>query len=147
MPSKNSQIRFFNEEVRLKLVDKTGLRAWVSDTAAAEGLKIKELNFVFCSDAYLLEMNRSYLNHDTYTDIITFDTSEKPGTVMGDVFISIDRVRENAAAFGVSESDELHRVMIHGVLHLLGYGDKSKSEKAKMTEKENKYLALRSFLA
>ncbi len=147
MPAKNSGIRFFNEEITLKLAQKVELREWLMATAAAEGSKIKELSFVFCSDAYLLEMNQSYLNHDTYTDIITFDTGEKPGIIMGDIFISIERVRENAKAFGVNERDELHRVMIHGLLHLLGYGDKSKAEKEKMTERENHYLSVRSFLA
>lgn len=147
MSAKNSGIRFFNEEITLKLAQKVELREWLMATAAAEGSKIKELSFVFCSDAYLLEMNQSYLNHDTYTDIITFDTGEKPGLIMGDIFISIERVRENAKAFGVNERDELHRVMIHGLLHLLGYGDKSKAEKEKMTERENHYLSVRSFLA
>jgi len=140
-------IRFFTEDCSVVLKNKAQLRDWFIDTAKAESNCIKELNYVFCSDAYLLEMNQSYLNHDTYTDIITFDNSETDKNVLGDVFISIDRIRENATSFGVSESEELHRVMIHGLLHLLGYSDKSKTEKAKMTEKENHYLALRYFVA
>ncbi|MFM6954583.1 MAG: rRNA maturation RNase YbeY [Sphingobacteriaceae bacterium] len=140
-------IRFFSEDITLRLKNKAQLRDWFIATAQAEGARIKELNYIFCSDAYLLEINQSYLNHDTYTDIITFDNSEIEGRVVGDIFISIDRVRENAQSFAVSENDELHRVMIHGLLHLLGYADKSKTEKAKMTEKENYYLALRLFVA
>jgi rRNA maturation RNase YbeY len=140
-------IRFFTEDCSVVLKNKAQLRDWFINTTRAEGNRIKELNYVFCSDAYLLEMNQSYLNHDTYTDIITFDNSETDENVLGDIFISIDRIKENAKNFGVTETDELHRVMIHGLLHLLGYGDKSKTEKAKMTEKENHYLALRSFVA
>ena len=138
-------IRFFTEDCSVVLKNKAQLRDWFINTARAEGNRIKELNYVFCSNAYLLEMNQSYLNHHTYTDIITFDNSETDENVLGDIFISIDRIKENAKNFGVSETDELHRVMIHGLLHLLGYGDKSKTEKAKMTEKENHYLALRTF--
>ena len=140
-------IRFFTEDSSVALKNKAKLRDWFINTAKAEGNSIKELNYIFCSDAYLLEMNQSYLNHDTYTDIITFDNSETDRKVLGDIFISIDRIKENAKNFGVTESEELHRVMIHGLLHLLGYSDKSKTEKAKMTEKENYYLWLRPFVA
>jgi rRNA maturation RNase YbeY len=141
------QIRFFTEDIKLLLKNKAQLRDWFIATAKKEGANIKGLNYVFCSDAYLLEMNQSYLNHDTYTDIITFDNSETNDVLQGDVFISVERVRENAQTFGINEQDELQRVMIHGLLHLLGYGDKSKAEKEKMTEKENHYLALRLFAA
>lgn len=147
MANKIRGIRFFKEDCSVVLKNKAQLRDWFINTSRAEGNRIKELNYIFCSDAYLLEMNQSYLNHDTYTDIITFDNSETDENVLGDIFISIDRIKENAKNFGVTETDELHRVMIHGLLHLLGYGDKSKTEKAKMTEKENHYLALRSFVA
>lgn len=140
-------IRFFKEDCSVVLKNKAQLRDWFINTAKAESNCIKELNYVFCSDAYLLEMNQSYLNHDSYTDIITFDNSETNENVLGDIFISIDRIKENAKKFGVTETDELQRVMIHGLLHLLGYGDKSKTEKAKMTEKENYYLAQRPFTA
>ena len=139
-------IRFFTEDITLVLKNKAQLRDWFIATATTEGFRIKELSYIFCSDAYLLEMNQSYLNHDTYTDIITFDNSETNGRVLGDIFISIDRTKENANNFDVTESEELHRVMIHGLLHLLGYGDKSKAEKTTMTEKENHYLALRPFV-
>ena len=146
MANTTQGIRFFTEDSNVALKNKAKLRDWFINTAKAEGNTIKELNYIFCSDAYLLEMNQSYLNHDTYTDIITFDNSETNGKVLGDIFISIDRIRENAKNFGVTESEELHRVMIHGLLHLLGYGDKSKAEKTTMTEKENHYLALRPFV-
>lgn len=99
----------------------------------------------FCSDAYLLPMNQQYLDHDTYTDIITFDNSEVEGDIVGDIFISVERVRENAAKFNITETDELHRVIIHGALHLLGYTDKSVVTKKKMTQKEDECLAKRTF--
>ncbi|MGM1429326.1 rRNA maturation RNase YbeY [Sphingobacterium lactis] len=137
-------IQFFSEDIEFTLKNKQKVREWIGNSIKAEGFKrIGELNFVFCSDAYLLEINKQYLNHDTYTDIVTFDSSESADTIAGDIFISVDRTRENAAKFGVSETDELHRVIIHGVMHLCGYYDKKKEDKALMTEKENTYLAKR----
>ena len=101
------------------------------------------INFIFCDDAYLLEMNQEYLKHDTFTDIITFDYGSSEA-VSGDIFISVDRIRENAAKLQQNALDELHRVMIHGILHLIGYKDKSPADKAQMTSKEDKYLSLRA---
>jgi len=98
-----------------------------------------DLSFIFCSDDYLLDINKKYLNHDFYTDVITFDYSEN-NILSGDVFISIDRVKENAGTFNVPFEEELQRVMIHGVLHLAGYKDKTDKEKKQMTDKENFYL-------
>ncbi|NHA06107.1 rRNA maturation RNase YbeY [Mucilaginibacter sp. HC2] len=138
-------IQFFEEDISYKLKNKTLVRQWIKDTIAAEGFKLKELTYVFCSDAYLLPMNQQYLDHDTYTDIITFDNSEVEGDIVGDIFISVERVRENAAKFNITETDELHRVIIHGALHLLGYTDKSVVTKKKMTQKEDEYLAKRTF--
>lgn len=139
-------ISFFNEDVDYKIKDKQKLRQWIASTVANEGGgRVGELNFILCSDAYLLEINEKYLHHDTYTDIVTFDSSEKDGVIAGDIFISIDRTAENASKFNVSERDELHRVIIHGVLHLCGYLDKKKEDKALMTEKENEYLSQRTF--
>jgi len=135
---------FFTEGTDYRLKQKTALRKWIEETAKAEGFKTGEISIVLCSDAYLLSINQQYLNHDTYTDIVTFDNSEEEEVVAGDIFISIDRVQENAAKFGVSERDELHRVIIHGILHLCGYGDKKKAEKAVMATKEDYYLARRS---
>ncbi len=139
-------ILFFNEDIDFTPKGKIKLRKWVEETIKAEGFKrIGELNFIFCSDAYLLEINKEYLDHDTYTDIVTFDSSEEEDLIAGDIFISVERIRENAEKFQVSEADELHRVIIHGVLHLCGYLDKKPEEKTLMTEKENFYLGTRAF--
>ena len=138
-------IVFFEEDINYKLKHKVLIRQWLSDAIAAEGFKLSALSYIFCSDPYLLSMNRQFLDHDTFTDIISFDNSELDSVLSGDIFISLDRIRENAIKYNVTDSDELHRVMIHGALHLLGYGDKSIAEKQQMTEKENFYLAKRNF--
>lgn len=138
-------ISFFEEDIAYKLKNKTAVRKWVKDTIDAEGYKLRELNYIFCSDDYLLQINQQYLNHDTYTDIVTFDNSEEDGVIVSDIFISIDRIRENAEKFNVTEAHELHRVIIHGALHLLGYKDKSAADKQKMTSKEDFYLDKRAF--
>jgi probable rRNA maturation factor len=138
-------INFFEEDITYKLKHKTALRQWITETIQAEGFKLKELTYIFCSDSYLLQINQKYLNHDTYTDIITFDNSEIEKLIIGDIFISIERVRENALKFNISETDELHRVIIHGALHLLGYTDKTSVTKQKMTQKEDFYLIRRRF--
>ena len=136
-------IQFFEEDISFKLKNKTGVRQWVTDTLAAEDFKLKELNYIFCSDAYLLQINQQYLDHDTYTDIVTFDNSEVDGVIVGDIFISVERIRENAQKFEQTEIDELHRVIIHGALHLAGYTDKTADDKKKMTQKEDFYLSKR----
>ena len=138
-------IRFFEEDITYKLKHKTALKNWIKEAIISEGYFLKELNYIFCSDQYLLQVNRQYLDHDTYTDIITFDNSEVEKLIVGDIFISIDRIRENAAKFNVTETDELHRVIIHGALHLLGYKDKTPVTKQKMTQKEDFYLNKRGF--
>lgn len=138
-------INFFAEDISFNIKQKGFVRTWIRDTIIAEKHRLRLLNFIFCSDAYLLNINQQYLNHDTYTDIITFDNSEKEQDIAGDIFISLDRIRENAKELDVNETDELHRVMIHGTLHLLGYPDKGKSAKALMTEKEDLYLSKRAF--
>jgi len=137
MPAK---IHFFEEEIDFKLKNKKIIRSWIENTIVAEHDILKEINFIFCSDAYLLKINQDYLQHDTYTDIVTFDNSEKKDEIVSDIFISIERVSENALIYGISTIQELHRVMIHGTLHLLGYKDKSSKEKKIMREKENYYL-------
>jgi rRNA maturation RNase YbeY len=136
-------INFFNEDVTYTLKNKMAIRAWINSAITAEGYLLEELNFIFCSDEYLWRMNQEFLDHDTYTDVITFDNSERLKTINGDIFISIDRVRENAAEIKVPATTELCRVMIHGTLHLLGYKDKTKSAKSQMTAKEDHYLSLR----
>ncbi|QEM13160.1 rRNA maturation RNase YbeY [Mucilaginibacter rubeus] len=138
-------INFFEEDTTFKPKQKAQLRQWIKDTVIAEGFKLKELNYIFCSDAYLLQINQQYLDHDTFTDIVTFDNSEVEGDIVGDIFISIDRIRENGSKFKTGETNELHRVIIHGALHLLGYTDKSVVTKEKMTQKEDEYLAKRNF--
>ncbi|MGB7526510.1 rRNA maturation RNase YbeY [Sphingobacterium cellulitidis] len=139
-------IQFFSEDIDFTLKEKQKVRQWIGSTIKAEGFKrVGELNFVLCSDAYLLEINRQYLDHDTFTDIVTFDSSEDEGVIAGDIFISVERTMENAKKFNVSERDELHRVIIHGILHLCGYYDKKKEDKILMTEKEDYYLAKREF--
>ncbi|MDF2432917.1 MAG: putative rRNA maturation factor [Mucilaginibacter sp.] len=142
MPS----IQFFEEDITYKLKNKTAVRQWITETIQAEGFKLKELTYIFCSDNYLLQINQQYLNHDTYTDIITFDNSELEKVIVGDIFISIDRIRENSLQFNITEANELHRVIIHGALHLLGYKDKTPADKKKMTFKEDFYLNRRSFI-
>jgi probable rRNA maturation factor len=139
-------IQFFEEDIAYKIKDKIKVRQWITDTIIAEGFKLSELNYIFCSDEYLLQINQQYLDHDTYTDIVTFDNSEQQGLIVGDIFISIPRIKENSEKFKVAEVDELHRDIIHGALHLLGYKDKSAIDKKKMTEKEDYYLAKRQFI-
>jgi probable rRNA maturation factor len=138
-------ITFHEEDISYKLKNKTAVRKWITDTIIAEGYKLSELTYIFCTDEYLLQINQQYLDHDTYTDIITFDNSEEEEVIVGDIFISIERIRENAGKFSVTEAQELHRVLIHGALHLLGYKDKSPADKKKMTQKEDFYLDKRGF--
>ena len=132
-------IHFCTEDITFSLKEKLKHKAWLNEVAKQEGKKILELSYVFCSDDYLLQINQEYLNHDTLTDIVTFDNSEDPKKIEGDIFISIDRVKENGEKLGTSET-ELERVMVHGLLHLLGYKDKKKEDKALMTEKEDFYI-------
>ena len=140
-------ILFQTEEINFKLKNKALLKLWISDTIVRKKCKTGDITFVFCSDDFLLNINKKYLNHTTYTDIITFDYSKetgdplphskKPTRISGDIFISIDRVKENAATFSKTCENELHRVIIHGTLHLLGYTDKTKTAKEQMTRQEN----------
>ncbi len=132
-------ISFNSEDIQFNLKNKTKLKSWVVKTIEGKKKKAGDISFVFCSDAFLLEMNKEYLNHDTYTDIITFDYSKDDAKlpISGDIFISIDRVQENADKFSKTFEDELHRVIIHGVLHLFGYKDKTKVAKAEMTKQED----------
>lgn len=124
--------------------NKRDISKWLSYVVDNEGFTLGEVAIVCCSDDYLLEVNRNYLNHDYFTDIITFDYTDNQ-VVSGDLMISIDRIRDHAKKYEVSDEDELHRVMVHGVLHLCGYKDKRKSDKELMTSKENHYLKKRTF--
>lgn len=139
------KIHFFTEDTEFKLNHKIKLKKWIIDSVEAENSFVGELNFIFCSDEYLLKINQEYLNHDTYTDIITFDSSEEESEISGDIFISVERVSENAAQLKIGLETELHRVIIHGVLHLIGFLDKSPKDKALMTSKEDQYLNSRNF--
>ncbi len=137
-------ITFQSEEIKFTLKEKTRHKNWLIKVAKKDLYSISELNYIFCSDEYLHQVNLDYLNHDTYTDIITFDNSEdkKTKTIEGDIFISIDRVKENASKFSASFDDELHRVMAHGLLHLMGYKDKSSKDSAVMRKKEEESILL-----
>ncbi|MGB0884661.1 MAG: rRNA maturation RNase YbeY [Flavobacteriales bacterium] len=118
---------------------------WLSEVAKAEGFELNELNYIFCSDDYLLEVNQTHLDHDYYTDIITFDYSDKEG-LQSDLFISVDRVEDNAKTYKVDFLNELARVMVHGLLHLCAYKDKSEAEAKEMRSKEDFYLKKINFL-
>ncbi|WP_316830366.1 rRNA maturation RNase YbeY [Pedobacter aquatilis] len=137
-------ISFFTESVTYNLPQKLKVKKWIKASIEKEGFTLGELNFIFCSDEYLLAINQQYLNHDTYTDIITFDNSDIEKQIVSDIFISIERVKENAKTYKTNDFDEVCRIMIHGTLHLLGYKDKGKAAKTLMTQKEDEYLGYRS---
>lgn len=132
-------IEFFSEDTSFTLKNKKKHRGWFHTILANFSKKAGNINFIFCSDDYLLEINRSYLDHDYYTDIITFPYTSEP--VSSDIYISIDRVRENAEEFGVDHMEELRRVMAHGILHLCGLGDKTDEEISKMRSEEDQALS------
>lgn len=131
----------FNYETDYQLDSENTYSNWISKIVGTEDGEVVQLDYIFCDDAYLLEINNKYLEHDTYTDIITFDYTDGKN-ISGDVFISIDRVKENAKTFSVSFDTELRRVMAHGILHLLGYGDKSEDEAVIMRAKEDEKMEL-----
>lgn len=131
----------FNYETAFSLEDEQKISNWISGVIEKEGFKEDEINYIFCDDNYLYKLNVEFLNHDTLTDIISFDYSVGK-KIHGDIFISIDRVKDNAIDFSVPFLDELHRVIVHGVLHYCGYKDKKESEQKVMRQKENDYLKL-----
>lgn len=132
----------FSSENSFAIENSTSKKLWIAEVSKREGFDIGELNYVFCSDDFLLQINQQYLNHDTYTDIISFDYSEGD-MLSGEIYISTERVLENAQERGIAFGEELDRVIIHGVLHLCGYPDKSEGEKATMRLKEDSCLAIR----
>ena len=136
-------IHYCNEDVSTPKMQKRKITGWIKETVISEGKTLGDISFIFCSDNYLLEVNKQYLNHDYFTDIITFDYVEND-IISGDIFISCDRVKENASEFKKTFENELSRIIIHGVLHLLGYKDKIKKDKLLMTQKEDFYLTLLS---
>jgi probable rRNA maturation factor len=129
----------FNYETAFSLDNEAQLFEWIVGVISSEGCKLEEVNYIFCDDAYLLKLNVEFLNHDTLTDIISFDYSVGK-IIQGDIFISVERVAENAHDFNVSLHEELQRVMVHGVLHYCGYKDKSESDSKLMRQKEEHYL-------
>ena len=134
-------IRFSTQSVDFEPLDTRKVKKWISEVIIRHGKTVGNINYLFCDDDYLLEVNQQYLNHDTYTDIITFDYVAG-NLISGDIMISVDRVGENASMYGVAFEQELRRVIIHGVLHLLGQGDKSEIEAAEMRRLEESSLAL-----
>lgn len=134
-------IRFSSQDIDFELPQAEKVKKWVSQVVQLKGKRVGNISYLFCDDEHLLGVNRQYLNHDTYTDIITFDYVVA-NLISGDIMISVDRVGENAEKFGVPFEQELHRVIIHGVLHLLGQGDKSESEAAEMRRQEDVALSL-----
>ncbi len=133
-------INFTAHEVKVHLKERTRLKVFLKDLFKKEGQGLNSLHYVFCSDEYLLNLNQEFLQHDTYTDIVTFELSDDPEVTEGEIYISIDRVKENARQFQVTEEYELHRVIFHGALHLCGYKDKSKKEELLMRKKEEENL-------
>ena len=136
-------IYFFTEDIAFTLEKEGKTKIWIAQILQAEGYTAKNINYIFCSDNHLLTMNQQYLNHNTLTDIITFDNTEEADMLEADIFISIDRVRENASGLNKNFNDELDRVVIHGLLHLLGLNDKTEAGKKEMREKEDACLSLR----
>jgi rRNA maturation RNase YbeY len=132
-------ISFHVEQVDFNLVDRRILKLWVKQVAEAEGKSVGDIAYIFCSDEYLLSLNKSYLEHDYYTDVITFDYTSGD-FIAGDIFISVDRVRANAVEYEVSFRSELYRVMIHGILHLCSYQDLAEADGKIMRDKEDFYL-------
>lgn len=143
MTKKNTPpINFFSEDIRFEIKSKRKIREWIIQVIDNEEYRIDNINYIFCGDQYLHAINKTYLSHDTLTDIVTFDMSEKKGWINGDVFISIERVKENSQGLGIPFRHELSRVMVHGLLHLCGYRDKTREQRQEMTEKEDFYLSL-----
>lgn len=135
-------IRYFTEDIDFAFKGKSVHSAWLRAVSEEEGRRPGQISVIFCSDPYLLEINRKYLGHDYYTDIITFDYSEGD-TISGDLFISVDTVRSNAEYYSADFKDELDRVIVHGVLHLIGYDDHTDEQSAEMRVRENHYLERR----
>lgn len=136
-------IHFFFEDVKKNFtLEEDKVRDWLDQVCADHDYEIENLNYIFCSDEYLLDINKTYLKHNFYTDIITFDQSEEENTLEGDIFISTERVKDNATTADEIYDTEMIRVIVHGILHLMGYKDKSKEEQEEMRKKEDEYISL-----
>ncbi|WP_304581862.1 rRNA maturation RNase YbeY [uncultured Alistipes sp.] len=138
------KVGYYNEDCTYRLPQKRRTTAWLREVAAAEGYVLGDVNYIFCSARRLLEMNRQFLGHDYFTDVITFDYSDRRGTrtVSGDVFIDVETVADNARIYGAARLVEMRRVVVHGLLHLCGQKDKTPTANRRMHAKEDKYLAL-----
>jgi probable rRNA maturation factor len=139
-----SAISFHFEGIETFEIDESAVNQWLKHVVSQEqpATCIEELNYIFCTDEYLLVINQQYLSHDYYTDVITFDNSDSNNEIVGDIFISIERIKENGVIHKVTFQKELYRVMVHGLLHLLGYQDKNPKDKEVMSNKEDSYLSL-----
>lgn len=133
-------IQFFFLQQNISLTQRAPLKVFITGIFKKEKKKLENLTYIFCSDEYLLEINKSHLKHNYYTDIITFDLSETPGAITGEIYISTDRVRDNATTLGVTIKEELHRVIFHGALHLCGYKDKTAKHAKEMRAAEDRCL-------
>lgn len=136
--SSNPEILFFSEVADFTLTQEEKVRSWLKHVISSENKRFSFINFIFLSDDALLQKNKEYLQHDYYTDVISFQLESEP--IEGDIFISIDRVKHNAQSFSSEFETELHRVIVHGLLHFVGYADKTEEDKTLMREKENHYL-------
>ena len=135
-------VHFYFEKVGLTLKERGKLKCFINSLIAKEKKSLNNLNYIFCNDNTLLEINRKYLNHNFYTDVISFDLSSSRKEILADIYISVDRIRENAKSFKITMEEELHRVMLHGLLHLCGYNDKTEGERKLIRKKEDFYLNL-----
>lgn len=133
-------INFFTEDIKFTLKAKKDFKIWLRKVAEKEGFTINNLNYIFCSDVYLYKINLDYLDHDTYTDIITFDNSEDDTTIEGDIFISIERVKDNSQTLFTLFEEEFKRVIVHGLLHLCGHDDSTNEQKEKIRLLESTYI-------
>src|SRR6056297_354479 len=132
------ELHFFNEDIDFTLPNKNYIKSWIISAIKNENYVPGEINFIFTSDKYLLNLNKQYLSHNYFTDIITFNDVQG-NIVNGDIFISLETVKNNSLRFGVSFEEELSRVMIHGIMHLIGYDDQTEEQKSEMRKKENEY--------
>ncbi len=139
--AKKTKVHFFSHDTPTRLKNTTRLKVFIESIFKKEMQKLESINYIFCSDRFILEINKKYLNHDFYTDIITFNLSTNNKAISAEVYISVDRVRENAQQLQTTFNDELHRVIFHGALHLCGFEDKSKAQKQIMRNRENHYLS------
>jgi len=135
-------IDFHSEAIDFKVINPIKTKRWLKSVIKAEGFELSEINYVFCNDEYLHSINVEYLDHDTLTDIITFDNSEEDELIEGDIFVSIERIIDNAKDFNTTFEQEFKRVIVHGILHLCGYCDKNDENEKQMREKEDYYLRL-----